>query len=67
MDPVQLGDRIMDIRVQRGYTQSEMAQLIGITSTHYKRIESGRYVPRVDLVKKISDVLGCTIDYLLED
>ena len=45
-------------RVQNRLTQAELAAKIGTTNTAVSRLESGRHVPSLDTVQKVSDALG---------
>lgn len=45
-------------RVQNHLTQAELAAKIGTTNTAVSRLESGRHVPSLDTVQKVSDALG---------
>ena len=52
-------------RERRGYTQKEMAELIGVAKSTYSLYESGNREPNVMTIKKIADVLTVSADCLL--
>ena len=54
-------------RVQAHLTQKEMAERIGVTLRHYNAIESGLSFGSIQVWERIRDVLGGTIDALLEN
>lgn len=58
-------DRIRKIRKSRGISQSELARLIGINQTQYNRYETGRTKIPSDIILRIAQELGTTVDYLL--
>ncbi len=51
-------------------TQKELAQALGISRATVSKYEAGLRTPNMDMtnmdmIMKLSDVLGCTTDYLL--
>ena len=44
-------------RKRLGYTQNQMARLIGISRSYYAEIESGKVLPSSKLLFKINDVV----------
>ena len=60
-----LGDRIRDLRVARGMTQDDLAQMLDLTRPAVGRWESGRSKPRLDKLEQLAGVLGTTSYYLL--
>lgn len=55
------GQRIKEIRIQKGYTQYKLAELVDIDPKHISHIETGRSFPKADLIEKFSKALD--IDY----
>jgi len=51
------GKTIRDMREQQGYSQTELAQLAGISQAHVAKIESGKVDPRLSTVNGILAVL----------
>lgn len=47
---------LADIRKEKGYTQAEIASLLGISVATYCLYEKGRSIPS-EIVDKISDIL----------
>ena len=45
-------------RIERGLTQVQVANKVGITTVGYQRYESGERVPNVPTAIQIADVLG---------
>ena len=62
-----LGKKIKDIRKKRGLAQGELAEMVGIASAHLSRLETGRYKPGIEVLKKLGDSLQVSVDYLLSD
>lgn len=57
---VQLGQRIRDIRVQKGMTQSELAERSGMASNYIAMLERGERNPTYLTLLKIAE--GCGVD-----
>lgn len=60
-----LGDRIRDLRTDKGLTQDELADRIGKKKNHVSHYESGRNAPQVETLALIAAALSTTTDYLL--
>lgn len=58
-------ERIKERRAAMGLSQSQLALRLGVTAPCIAGWESGRTVPKTDMLVKLADVLGCTIDYLM--
>lgn len=54
-------------RAEKGYTQKQFAQLLGITDKQYQRIEKGTSDGSIKLWEKIRALLAQPIDYLIEN
>lgn len=49
------------IRKERGLTQIMMANNLGICAQCYRNFETGRRQPKLDMLKRFADVLGCSV------
>lgn len=64
--PSVLGLRITRARVERGWTQKELAARSGIDPSYVNKLERGRIQsPSTEYVGKLAQVLGATTDTLL--
>ena len=59
------GDRLRDARLQKGLTQEQLAQQIGVAKSTLTGYEKGNREPGVFKIKKILEVLEVDSDYLL--
>lgn len=50
------GDRIKKIRLKRGIDQSQLADMLGVTTSTISRWENNESVPRVKKIKKIVEI-----------
>jgi transcriptional regulator with XRE-family HTH domain len=60
-----LGDRLQQLRKEAGYTQSELSKMIHISHTQMARYELKGVQPPADILNKIADVFGISIDFLV--
>ena len=67
MDKHLLGNRIKVVRAEKGYTQSELAQLAGISNVYLGEIERGMKMPSLNSFIKIVQALAVSADDLLRD
>ena len=52
------------IRLEKGYSQKDFAEKLGVAKSTYCMYENGYREPNVDTIKKIADLLGVSIDDL---
>lgn len=65
MDPQKTGQFICILRKQRGLTQRELAEAIGVTDKAVSRWERGRGLPDVSLLSPLAGALGTSVTELL--
>lgn len=63
---LKLGNRIKEIRLKKGLSQSEVANLCGKERQSYQRVESGNINPTIWYLKHISDSLNVNLSDLLD-
>ena len=60
-----IGDRVKELRIKKGLTQLELAEMLGYKSkSSVAHIENGRDIPR-SMVVKLASVLDSTPAYLM--
>ena len=52
-------------RVKMGLSQERLGNRLGVSRDVVKSWETGTSVPRADVIIKLADLFGCTVDYLL--
>lgn len=67
IDDVLLGKRVKIARKAKRLTQEELASLCDCTPTHICNIENGKIGISLDLLFKISILLGKSMDYFVMD
>lgn len=62
-----IGEKILNMRRARGWSQEELAERIGVTRQAVSRWESGAAKPDTDKVIAFCDLFGVSADYLIRD
>ena len=62
-----LGEKIVQLRKQRGWSQQQLAKKIGTSGPIIGRYERGEMVPSVEVAKKLAKAFMITMDYLVDD
>lgn len=60
-----IGNNLKKYRLQNGFTQEALAEKVGISTTFYANIERGGRGMSIFTLKKLSEALGISADYLL--
>lgn len=60
-----LGKRILDLRKRKNLSQTDLANAVGISYAQIGRYETKDTQPPAEVLKKIADALGTTVDYLI--
>lgn len=58
---------IKELRVAAGMTQAQLAKKMNVDQSCVSLWESGKTTPAKKLHKKLSKLLGCTVDELLKE
>lgn len=61
-----LGDFIYALRKEKGYSQSELGDLVGVSNKAVSKWETNEANPDLSVVPKLAEALGVTADELLE-
>ena len=65
IDRIALGAAIRAARLKKGYTQEQLAELVEVTPTHEKHIESGHRLPSVEVLFSIAQALDLSLDNIV--
>ncbi len=65
IEPKVLGNAIKDARINNNLSQEELAELVGITPTHLKHIESEHRKPSIEVLFKLTETLHLSLDNLI--
>ena len=59
--------RLKELRDHRGVSQDQIGEYIGCSGAAYSRYETGDREPSIEVMKKLADYFGVSLDYLLEN
>lgn len=61
---IRIGQRVCDLRKEKGMSQKELAEAIGTHQGHIARLEAGKHNVRIDILQSIADVFDMKIDFV---
>lgn len=64
---MKLHEKIKKLRKEKGWSQNELSDKIGVHTTHFSRLERGKFQPSIDVIKGLAEAFAVTADYLLFD
>jgi transcriptional regulator with XRE-family HTH domain len=62
-----LSEKLRILREQQGLTQGQLAKQLGISRAYVNLFESGRRMPGTELMLKIANIFGVSVDVLVRD
>jgi putative transcriptional regulator len=60
--PQSIRNRVKELRSERGWTQQQLAEAVGVSRQSINSIERERYVPSLPLALTFARVFGCPIE-----
>ena len=67
MEKADLGKKIREARLKKGYTQQALAEKADVAEMYISQIERGLKMPSMNLFIKIITALDISSDYILRD
>ena len=67
LSPMNIGLRIIQLRVEKGWNQSELADALGIDQSTVSKIERGVSKANMETLSKIAKVFGVNLSALVDD
>ena len=55
-------NRVKELRTERGWTQQQLAEAVGVSRQSINSIERDRYVPSLELALQFARVFRCSTD-----
>jgi putative transcriptional regulator len=55
-------NHVKDLRVEKGWTQEQLARAVGVSRQSINSIERNRYIPSLPLALKFARVFACSTD-----
>ena len=65
MDAKKTGAFIAALRKEKGLTQQALAEQLFVTAKTVSRWETGSYAPPIDILERLSEILGTTADEII--
>ena len=62
-----MGEKIRLLRTQRKFTQNKLGEMLGIDGKRISYYENETHVPSTEVLIKLSEIFGVTMDYLVRD
>ena len=59
-----LGNRLLDLRTERGLTQAALAEAVGVSRKTINTVENGIFIPSTLLALKLARALGRPVEEL---
>ena len=60
-----LGSKIIELRKQKGWSQSELAKQVKVSREIVGRYERNDAIPSIDIAKRMADAFEVSLDYLV--
>ena len=67
INKIRIGESILSYRRERGLTQGEFGELLGVTAVAVSKWERGESLPDIAVLKNISLLFGVSLDWLTEE
>ena len=64
---MKFGEKLSKLRRDQNYTQEQLADILGVSRQTVSKWESGGAYPETEKIIRLSEMFGCTTDYLLKD
>lgn len=65
-DHMNIAERIINLRKQKGWSQEELAEQLDVSRQSVSKWESGSSIPDINRILQMSEIFGVTTDYLLK-
>jgi putative transcriptional regulator len=59
-------NRVKELRSERGWTQEQLAQAVGVSRQSINSIERDRYIPSLTLALIFAQVFKCSTDQIFQ-
>jgi transcriptional regulator with XRE-family HTH domain len=62
-----IGKRFNELRNKSGFTQSQIAEYLGVDQSYISKCEKNERQFSVDVLEKAAELFGCTMDYFVDE
>lgn len=64
--PPSIRNRVKDLRTERGWTQQDLAEAVGVSRQSINSIERERYIPSLPLALMFARIFRCSMDEIFK-
>ncbi len=64
---IDLGQRVRELRVKKGLSQTELAQLVGVTPSTISQVESNMIYPSLPALLKMAEILSVEVNSFFQE
>ncbi|MDD6712218.1 helix-turn-helix transcriptional regulator [Sharpea azabuensis] len=65
MKDLELGARIKELRIEKGLTQQQVADVLDVTPGYISNVENNRTAMSIHCLANYAKLIGITVDYLI--
>ena len=62
---MKLHEKIKQLRKKHSWSQADLGKKLGIHGGHISRLENGKFHPSLEILKRLAQTFGVTVDYLV--
>ncbi len=67
MENMRLGDKLIQLRRERGYSQEQLANMLDVSRQSVSKWEADQSMPEINKIIMISDIFSVTVDSLVRE
>ena len=57
-----LAEVLQSARVQKGYSQEQLGEMVGVKYSTIRRIENSKFYPKLEIIYRLVDDLGISLN-----
>lgn len=66
MEPTEVKNQLVELRNEKGWSQADLAEQLGVSRQTINSLERGKYDPSLPLAFKISKLFGLPIEQIFQ-
>ncbi len=60
-----IGERLVELRKERGLSQKEVAKMLGIDRSNYSKYELGKLEVNPAMIRNLTEIYNVSADYII--
>ena len=61
-----IGEKLKELRKENGWTQQQVADMLGVSRVNYTRYELNTSEPDFDILVRLADLFDVSLDYIFD-